>query len=1141
MRKAPSILMLSIAVPALSALPVLTPPAAKPEPVAPEVRAVALAGVDGASLLTPAGAQSKVASAVARTEVIAADQRGRVPTRPAVFTKARGTADFELLGVTWRTGTPADLTVVVRTHGEDGWTGWTALDPAPAPDRAEGAMRRAGTEPLYTGPADGYQVRIDVRSGTLPSDVRVDLIDPGDSDADESVGASGPPASASAAMSQPRIYTRKEWGADESLRDGSPNYTSSIKAGFVHHTAGANGYASSDVPKILRGIYAYHTKSNGWSDVGYNFLVDRFGRVWEGRYGGVTKPVLGAHTGGFNSETFGVSALGNFDKTAAPAAMTDAIAAVMAWKLSLHYVNPNGTTSLTSSGGGTSRYPAGRKVTVNVISAHRNMGYTSCPGTNLYAKMSTIRSKVAAYVGPGLVAPSAPTTTGSVRVRSGVVKSTQAWSAKLRHADSGHVVRQTSGSGPVDSSIPYRDSADSPLPGGRYLLSLESWSGSVQARPYEKTLIVAGSAAADDDRELLLSGHGYGHGRGLSQWGAYGAATAGLTYNQIIAFYYPGTALSSLTDGVMRVNVTGDNDNTTEVDWQAGLALCHSGSQRRDLPSASAVDGYRLIRTTGGLRLQSRLVAGGWSTWRSVVPQGGEATFTTSASCSATPSTEMRLVLPNGQREGIRGTVRAVAFDAHPRLETVGVLTMTNYLRSVVPAEMPASWHGEALKAQSVAARSYAARLRAAPASAAWDVCDTTACQVFAGSVRYAANGAVVTRHEDSRSDAAVSATAGKFVTYKGKVALTEFSASNGGWTVAGGTTTPYLVAKSDPYDGRVASASNPHTWNATVPVATLHEAYPAIGRFTSMTVVSRDGRGEWGGRAVDVRLNGAWGAVTVSGSTFRTVTGIKSTWWAPRFGARPHDLTSDGRTDLFTREAGTGRTRMYAGNGSGGFAGPGRVQGGGWQVMSEILVPGDMDGDGRTDVVTVNMRTGDLLLYPGNGSGWVAPGRVIGRGWNIFSTLVAPGDWSGDGLPDILAVNRSTGKLLLYRGDGRGGVRAGTVVGAGWQVLDRVVGVGDIDGDTHPELLAREGSTGDERVYHSNGRGGFAATTTASSGWRGSSMTVGPGDWSGDGRPDLLAVDQDGVMRLFVGNGSTFATTGQVIGRGWNALDLLS
>ena len=129
--------------------------------------------------------------------------------------------------------------------------------------------------------------------------------------------------SAQAAVAQPQIFTRAQWGADESIRGTAPKYNSTIKAGFVHHTAGVNGYSEAEVPKILRGIYAYHVKGNGWSDIGYNFLVDRFGRLWEGRYGGMTRAVVGAHTGGFNVDSFAVSALGNYDKVAAPAVTRD--------------------------------------------------------------------------------------------------------------------------------------------------------------------------------------------------------------------------------------------------------------------------------------------------------------------------------------------------------------------------------------------------------------------------------------------------------------------------------------------------------------------------------------------------------------------------------------------------------------------------------------------------------------------------------------------------------------------------------------------------------------------------------------------------------------------------------------------------
>ncbi len=139
---------------------------------------------------------------------------------------------------------------------------------------------------------------------------------------------------------QPTIFTRAQWGADESIRNKSALRYGSISAGFVHHTVNANDYTEAQVPGIIRSIYAYHVKSRGWSDIGYNFLVDRFGRIWEGRYGGIDKAVVGAHTLGYNDYSFAMSAIGNFDVVQPPEVMLQAYGALFAWKLGLHGVNP---------------------------------------------------------------------------------------------------------------------------------------------------------------------------------------------------------------------------------------------------------------------------------------------------------------------------------------------------------------------------------------------------------------------------------------------------------------------------------------------------------------------------------------------------------------------------------------------------------------------------------------------------------------------------------------------------------------------------------------------------------------------------------------------------------------------------------
>lgn len=668
-------------------------------------------------------------------------------------------------------------------------------------------------------------------------------------------------------------------------------------------------------------------------------------------------------------------------------------------------------------------------------------------------------------------------------------------------------------------------------------------------------LIVAGSPPAParasetylrQGSTIQFVGHGYGHGRGMSQWGAYGAATKGLTYDRILAHYYPGTTLGTLSDGQIRVWISGDTDRTTEVDGASRLALCWTGSDQKlrisHLGVSSTVGGFRIVRTGLGLRLYNRMVTGGFAAtpWTSIVPAGNEATFVMAkgdvpALTDCTPSASSPLVqlVRGSSREGIRGGVRALAYGASPGQRTVGVLTMTNYLRSVVPSEMPTGWGAEALKAQATAARTYAARLRSAGSYPGADVCDTVQCQVFSGSAT-----------EDRNADAAISTTAGRYVLYGGAPALTEFSASNGGWSTAPGSSGfPYLVAKSDSYDGVVpqygASWSNPHSWVDSVPVSTLEAKY-GLGRLTSFEVTKRDGHGDFGGRVLEVRLVGTSKpqGVVVSGSAFSAVAGLQHSWWAPRWSGTLHELTGNGTADIVAREKGTGHLRIYDTTASGAPNGV-SVKGAGWDVASSVLLAGDLTGDSLGDLVMVT-RTGELVLYAGDGHGWLGSSRVIGRSWTIFSQVISPGDWNGDGEADLMGVRKSTGELVLYAGLGGGSFRPGVVVGRGWNLAAQVTGVGDLDGDGRADLaVLMKGTTGEVRVYHSTAGGGFGATTVAGTGWTDVRMMRGVGDYSADGRPDVVVVRGDGSLVLHPGNGTTFGTP-RTIGAGWDVLDLL-
>ncbi|MYS89802.1 MULTISPECIES: peptidoglycan recognition protein [Streptomyces] len=196
---------------------------------------------------------------------------------------------------------------------------------------------------------------------------------------------------------RPRIVTRRGWGANEGLRERGFRYTKKVRAAFVHHTASGNNYRCSQSPSLIRSIYRYHVKSMGWRDIGYNFVIDKCGKIYEGRAGGVARPVLGAHTLGFNNNSMGIAVLGSYGAKKPSSAAVKAIARLTAWKLGLYGMNPRGKTYLKSAGSNLHR--KGKKVRLNVISGHRDGFRTSCPGRKLYGKLGSARSKAARYQG----------------------------------------------------------------------------------------------------------------------------------------------------------------------------------------------------------------------------------------------------------------------------------------------------------------------------------------------------------------------------------------------------------------------------------------------------------------------------------------------------------------------------------------------------------------------------------------------------------------------------------------------------------------------------------------------------------------------------------------------------------------------
>jgi len=349
---------------------------------------------------------------------------------------------------------------------------------------------------------------------------------------------------------------------------------------------------------------------------------------------------------------------------------------------------------------------------------------------------------------------------------------------------------------------------------------------------------------------VTFSGSGWGHGVGLSQYGARNRANAGQSHRQILQAYYPGTRWGR-AGGVVRVRLDADTSKDVQVLAMPGLRLQRVGkAAKRRLPAkvhGKQVQRWRIVPSGDGSRVQWR-AKGSWRTWKQL---RGDTQFT-----ARTPIT---LVTPAG-RSAYRGALRSTHRD------TVNVVPLESYLRGLVPNEVPAEWPAQAVRAQAVAARTYAAYERRDHKGDYYDTCDTDACQVYSGY-----DG------EHALSNAAVRATARKVLTYGGGLAFTQFSASNGGYSVAGrvhGEPVPYLPAQADPFDTGVPD----DPWTVTVPASDITRNWADVGDLVSIEVLERDGRGPDGGRVTELRVTGTGAVHDVSGDTFRSWLGLRST-----------------------------------------------------------------------------------------------------------------------------------------------------------------------------------------------------------------------------------------------------------------------
>jgi hypothetical protein len=482
------------------------------------------------------------------------DERGadRVVTPPV------STEDVQTVGVTWPEGAQVDeLAPQVRSLQDGTWSDWVDLEAGDAaPDAgttdAEHAVR-GGTDSVWIGDAEAVQVSFAATVAGGPADLTLALVGSDEETAAASAAddaATGSPAAQDAVLEDavvrgtstgtsavfnaaafrsaapadgvaaaaattavpaagvmpagiytPRVISRPEWGARAQVC--APDVARTVTAAVVHHTAGSNAYASpAQAMQQIRNDQAYHIDGRGWCDIGYNFLVDKWGNIYEGRANSGTQPIIGVHAGGFNTSTVGISMLGDYSSITPSAATQEAVAQVIAWRLGTYYRDPASTVSYTTGGGENSRYPAGTTLALPTVLGHRDVAFTACPGIGGYSTLGWLRARARQIIDTGWVNPVLSATTvapgGSVSIMGGTLGPT---SATLTVTDerTGMVLSSTS--------------AVVNTPGG----AIMTWNGRGPT----------GAAVGPGTYRLTLSGSGTATGAAAAPWGASVTVQAG--------------------------------------------------------------------------------------------------------------------------------------------------------------------------------------------------------------------------------------------------------------------------------------------------------------------------------------------------------------------------------------------------------------------------------------------------------------------------------------------------------------------------------------------------------------------------------------------------------------------------------------
>jgi flagellar hook assembly protein FlgD len=395
-----------------------------------------LALVLAAAALAPGTAGADDVQIVARDVPLAA-VRDSVPRAAPI--------DFTMVGMHWQGGGE----VWFRTASANGtWSAWRLARPEEddLPDASSDEGKASSSwnvgNPWWTGTSTSIQYKT---SGPVTR-LRTFFISSEPDPADATLSATG--TQSTLRPDQPTIIRRPGWGADESIVRAAPSFADSLELSVVHHTAGTNSYSASQSAAIVRGIQRYHVLSNGWNDIGYNYLVDRYGRIFEGRGGGLIQNVVGAHAQGFNTGSVGVAVLGTYGSNRISTAARSALQRLLAWRLDAGHVDPVSLLSFTSFGN--DRFPAGTRVRLRAVSGHRDTGYTSCPGTALYGQLGTIARNVAGIGLPKLYDPKIDGAVGGPVRFTARLSSARAWLVRVKDTGGAVVAQGTGGGAAVD-------------------------------------------------------------------------------------------------------------------------------------------------------------------------------------------------------------------------------------------------------------------------------------------------------------------------------------------------------------------------------------------------------------------------------------------------------------------------------------------------------------------------------------------------------------------------------------------------------------------------------------------------------------------------------------------------------------------